>query len=182
MTNYSQKELNSILIEFKKLNFNQKNIFLNALGYNSIYYSDPKDFQFSFHKLDREIWRIKKGMVNINFVFKTGFGICEDTIIGFIRALRAGTVYTTKMNIDGERRRVIVKSQIGPGKKSSENVGFFRLILDPKTFEIYDFSNAFKSNTKLTLKEISKFDLVSKVFKNISEMKYPNYSKYKPIL
>jgi hypothetical protein len=181
LNNYSKKELKQILTEFKTLDFNQKNIFLNALWYNSRYYADPKKFEFSFHKLDREIWRIKKGMVNINFIFKTGYGTCEDTIKGFIRALRAGTVFTTKMKIDGEIRRVIVKSNLGVSKKDEFNKGVYNLILDPKTFDIYDFYNPSKIK-EITLKEISRFVLISKVNKNIDGLLYPNYRHYKPIL
>jgi hypothetical protein len=179
---YSSEQLKEILIEFRQFNLTKKSLFLNTLDYNSQYYKDPSKKEYSLHRLDREIWRLKKGMINRNLIFETGKRPCANTILGFIRALRAGTVFITKMNIDGEKRFVLVKSEIGHSNLDRFNLGFNSIILDLKTFDLYDCYIPGKSSF-LTLKEISKLKIRSIINAVVTKMKdYDTFKKYKPIL
>ena len=141
LNNFSSKELKSSLATFKSLSFNQKNIFALSLEYNvANYLSNPKH-SLSFHSLERELWRIKKGMIPKNLIFYTGYATCKDTIHGFIRAFKENSVFTTKMDIDGKKTRVVVKTFVGISKDPSKNIGFSSLILDPKTYTVYNLGN-----------------------------------------
>jgi hypothetical protein len=187
LQNYSLNELRSILLEFNKMNFNQKSLFLNALDYNSKFYSDPKTKEFSLHKLDREAWRIKKGLVNVNYLFVKGDDVCGSTIRGFIRALKSGCVFITKMNIDGDKRRVLVKTKLGAvSKKTKPNKlsGFNELILDLKTFDIYNLSSKISplENEPISLKHIGHLNISNQDKYQADMRRYSNFEKYKPIL
>jgi len=166
---HSSNELKSILTEFNSFDVNKKNLFVNALDYNVRNYNDPLKPSFSLHKLDREVWRIKKGLLNTNHSFKVGKSICQDTIIGFIRALKSDSIFVTKMNIDGEVRRVLVKNEIGIVDQLKFRRGFNHLILDLKTFDVYNFDSStskIKSSNQIlsisNIKDLSKLNVESK--------------------
>lgn len=162
LKNFTSKQLSSFLSEFKSFNYNQKNLFLNVLNYNSIYHSNKQDPNFFMHTLDKEIWRIKSGMLNTKMLFETHQKECKHTLSGFIRAFKTDSIFTTKVNIDGEVRRVFVKGEIGSLKEKG-NVGYNHLIFDPKGMSIYNVSMiSGLLPSKLTLNEISKLRLNSK--------------------
>lgn len=181
LKNFTSKELLQVFNDFKALNYNQKNLFLNVLNYNSFYHLNNKEPTFFMHTLDKEIWRIKKGLLNTNMLFYTHQKECKHTLSGFIRAFKTNSIFTTKINIDGEVRRVFVKNEIGSLKEKG-NAGYNHLILDPKDMHIYNLSMISGiTPTRMTLKEISKLKLNSKerllsLDFNHLQKQIPNYS------
>ena len=178
LNNFSSKELNSALNVYKTLSFNQKNLFLLAIDNNSYNYKFSKKIN-SFNSLERELWRIKKGIIPKGLIFHTGYATCDETIFGFIRAFKQDSVFSTKINIDGENRRVFIKTFVGLSKNPSENLGFSPLILDPKSFKIYNLAGI--SNV-FSLKDTSKIKLSSRRDSILSLRTDPKSKNYVPAL
>jgi hypothetical protein len=173
LDHFSSKELKSSLTVFKSLSFNQKNIFALSLEYNVSNFLSSPNHSFSLHSLERELWRIKKGMVPKNLIFHTGYATCKDTIHGFIRAFKENSIYSTKMDIDGKKTRVFVKTFVGQSKDPKQNIGFSSLILDPNTHTVYNLLNF---DSKISLDFLSRFKITKKAhgiysFKSKAEAK-----------
>ncbi|MFA5746085.1 MAG: hypothetical protein WCX82_02005 [archaeon] len=93
------------------------------------------------NQLIREIKDIHKGIFPRHISYKTEYTSgCLETYSGFIRALNSGTLYTAKVKINGELKRVFIKTPIGHVyKNSSNNQGFLSFAIDPETMNVYSY-------------------------------------------
>jgi len=80
---------------------------------------------------------------------------CKETYLGFIRAIRANTLTTAKVIVDGKEKRMFMKSSAGVAEKpiiSKQDIkhlgeefrvldnGHNPLAIDPETFELYEIT------------------------------------------
>lgn len=147
----NQKEIINLVSTF---NPNQLVVFLETLKYDIEYSKD-------FNNLLQNTREIKKGRfprkVSSLTIYSRG---CINTYSGFMRALEAGTLYTTKIKINGKLKRVFVKTPIG-SIGANKDSGFFRLLLDPETMNVYSFKStkSGKINDSELIKAYSKEEL-----------------------
>jgi len=147
----NQKEIIKLLSSF---NANQLAVFLDTLKYNIAHNKDC-------NSLLRDTRDIHKGRfprkVSSLTIHSSG---CINTYTGFMRALEAGTLYTTKIKIDGKLKRVFVKTPIGSIGINKDS-GFFRLFIDPETMNVYSFKSdkSGKIDEKTITKAYSKEEL-----------------------
>lgn len=86
---------------------------------------------------------------------------CKESYLGFIRAIRAGTLTTAKVMIDGKETRVFIKSAAGTAidpnisksaithlknKTRDLNVGYNTLAIDPHTLKFYTITTKGKKH------------------------------------
>lgn len=164
LSNYTPKTLSLLYKEYMLLTPVKKELFFNALLYNSKQNISKKSKLFSINSLERQMWRVKSGMLNKRGIFFTGDNFCERTITGFNHAFQEGYVLETKANIDGKKKRVFVKGAFGQRDVDATNIGINFLILDPEKLTIYNLymETNFKRFKKMNVKDIIKYPLKSK--------------------
>lgn len=153
----------SEVIEFIRdvKNENQKKIFKDVLLNNYKRYKSKGTVNFI-----SQIRNLRKGFFIQNItISKTYEKTCNNTYKGFYRALKAGTLQTTKVMIDGKLTRVFIKNSTGNyGNISGTN----KLFIDPNNLNVY----AFKSDKYGKIKSIEKkIDFKNPSFKISQEVK-----------
>lgn len=90
--------------------------------------------------LKRLFINAKFGLLNKHLVNSPLYYSCITTLEGFIRSFKEDKIFTTKVKIDGDLRRVFIKTPINTYSVGGHNP----LFLDSKTLNIY----AFKTDKK----------------------------------
>lgn len=146
-----QKEIVRIIENF---NINQLSSVLENIRYNL-------EHQREFNSFLRDTRDIQKGRFLKKPRARVDSPVCIDTYIGFMRALKEGTLYTAKLKIDGKLKRVFIKTPIGNANDLNLDFGFSRLAIDPETLNVYSFINnrAGRINETKIKKVFSKTDL-----------------------
>jgi hypothetical protein len=100
---------------------------------------------------------------------------CKESYLGFLRAIRANTLTTAKVTVDGKEKRMFMKSSAGVAenphiskqdirhlkdKIRTLNNGHNPLAIDPDTFELYEITT--KSGKHYAQKSTPVNDLVPK--------------------
>ena len=148
------------------------------------------------HPIISEINRVKSGLFTSKLVterksinaLQTKW--CEETYGGFLRALKRDTLQIVPVLVDGDIKKMLLKSNPGepvlfnftPGKLTGFNFltlkGYNTLLMDPKTFDIYAVTIS-KSGTNILL--TSKYTKVSYEYIRYSSLSVNN-SNYNLIL
>lgn len=171
----NQKEIVNLLISF---NENQLALFLENIKFDLKYSPD-------FKKLLQDTRDIKRGKFPKKIRFTTEYSRgCINTYIGFMRALKSGTLYTAKIKINGKLKRVFIKTPIGSTNNFNLVAGFYRVAIDPETMDVYSLQN--KKNGKIDESGITKLYSVEHLEEDcnaenniISEFAKNNYSKFR---
>jgi len=85
---------------------------------------------------------IKKGLLNKKLINNILYYSCYSTYIGFLNSFRENKIYTAKVKINNEYRRVFIKTPVHNG------LGANPMFLDPKNGKVYAFSTDNKGNIK----------------------------------
>lgn len=126
------KEQEKIVNIIETFNKNQLSSVMENIRFNLKYNRD-------FSSLLRDTRDIQKGRFLKKPIGKERPNKCIETYIGFMRALKEDTLYTTKLKIGGRLKRVFIKTPIGGSKTPELNFGFSRLAIDPETLNVYSF-------------------------------------------
>ncbi len=163
--NYSKK----IYPIVKEFNANQLSILLETIKHF-------KKHERPANQLISEINNIHKGLFPKHLNFKTEHTSgCLETYSGFIRALESGTLYTTKVKINGRLKRVFIKTPIGHlNINSSNNLGFLSFAIDPETMNVYSYR--FNEEGKILDKSLTEVYNFEKYKSEINTL-YNDYSK-----
>lgn len=179
-TTHKQREYVLNEIKNKKITPERLEMFLFTLkNIARIYYAEKNNIM----SLKRLFINAKFGLLNKHMINKVRYYACGTTISGFIYSFKENKIVTTKVKIDGEIRRVFIKTKIH-GSFSGHNPMF----IDPKTFNVYAFKTDSKGKItdfklRISGKEINQLNLtelklnmdafVERAKKNIN-----NYRKY----
>lgn len=131
----TKKERTFVLNEIKKkaIDSNKFEFFMYSLKkIAEIYYEGHKKVS----TLEDHYLNIKRGLLNKHFTNSVNYFDCSSTDGGFFHSFKEGKVFTSKVKIDGEYRRVFIKTPMQHG------LGYNPMFLDTKTLDVY----AFKTN------------------------------------
>jgi len=132
----TKKERTFVLNEIKKkaIDSNKFEFFMYSLKKIAEIYSEGHK---KVSTLEDHYLSIKRGLLNKNFTSSVEYHSCGDpTDIGFFHSFSEGKIFTAKIKIDGEYRRIFVKTPMHHG------IGYNPMFLDAKTLDVY----AFKTN------------------------------------
>jgi len=153
----------------KDFNNNQMAVFLENLRYDL-------EVKNGFRSIVQDTKDIKKGLFPKKLIsHREHASGCINTYIGFMRALEAGTLYTAKVEINGKLKRVFVKTPIGVTGDVVKDAGYFKLLIDPETMDVYSFmTKAGKIDKDSLTKVYSKKNLEATAV----AYNYDNYARY----
>jgi len=173
-----KKERTFVLNEIKnkKIDSNQFEFFMYSLKKIAEIYSIGNEKKIT---LNKHYLNIKHGLLNKHFSNSPMYFSCGSTDVGFFGSLKDGKVFTAKVKINGENRRVFIKTPI------QHNLGYNPLFIDPKTLDVYAFkTNKFGKIISYTLrikhdpKNHSREQLLRSAIREYTEKTIENQKKY----
>lgn len=138
--NFNEKEIieiKQIILDIlkNKKNLENKKSLVNLLIHTShLKLENKKEYKRNFFS---QLKNLKEGFFLHNTISSNSFKkTCNDTYAGFYRALKAETLQTTKVLIDGKLTRVFVKNWHG---EHNYLMGWNELFINPETLNVYAF-------------------------------------------
>jgi len=138
----SPEHQEKIYLIIKEFNPSQLSLFFENIKHNMKLSKAPSE-------LFQDARDIKKGLFPRKLIFdKRYISGCPSTYLGFMRALKSGTLYTAKIKINGKLKRVFIKTPIGQEEVDNFHAGFNKLLIDPETMDVYYFTMDEKGKIK----------------------------------